>query len=54
MTVNAFYNVAGLLAIGSAAAILTYALAHPRLLAEFRRQFWEAMDEGGGPPGSPA
>ena len=52
--IDDFYNAAGLLTIASVAAIVAYVLAHPGLLAEFGRRFREAMDEGGGPPESPA
>jgi hypothetical protein len=54
MTADFFYNVAGLLTIASRLTIAWYFWTHPGLLAKFRKDFQDALDEGRGPPESPA
>jgi hypothetical protein len=54
MTTDLLCNVAGWLAFASALAIVWYFWAHPGLLAKFRKDFQDALDEGRGPPESPA
>jgi hypothetical protein len=54
MSANVFYNAAGWLAIASVAAIIWYLGVRRGLAAQFRRDFQDALDDGRGPPNSPA
>jgi hypothetical protein len=53
MSADVFYNAAGWLAIALAVAAAWY-FVRSGLAAKFRKDFHDALDEGGGPPESPA
>jgi hypothetical protein len=53
MTTDLFDNVAACLTIALILAAIWYCWSHG-LLAKFRKDFHDALDEAGGPPESPA
>jgi hypothetical protein len=54
MMTDLFYNAGGLLTTVAVAAIAYQFWIRPSLLAEFRKDFQDAFDDGRGPPESPA
>jgi hypothetical protein len=54
MTADLSYNIAGLLIIVAAVAIIYQFWTCPSLLAKFRKDFQDALDDGRGPPESSA
>jgi len=54
MTAGFLYNLAGWLTIASALAVVWYFWTRFGLWAKFKKDFQDALDEGRGPPESPA
>jgi len=54
MTADLLWNLAGLLYLAAAAAIVWQFCTHPDLLTKFRKDFQDALDDGRGPPDAPA
>jgi hypothetical protein len=54
MAEDVLYNATGFLAIASVSTIVWYFCKFPNQLTKFKKDFQDALDEGRGPPQSPA